>query len=91
MNRTVTIGGTGFHGDYSEKFTVDESRIWDKARIEATYKEPMWFPEMMVAVGDDTIKRLTKNACGMSDCCCSSGPQILDIDGDLYLIGCEEA
>jgi len=90
QTRKVVIGGTGFHGSFVEEIEVDESRIWDRARINATYEDPLWFPDMMVEVDERTIKRLDKNACGMNDCCCGSGVRILDMVGDMYLIRCEE-
>ena len=91
MNRTVTIGGIGAHGDYTEKIEVDESIIWDRARIEATLGEAYAYPKMMISVDDKIIHKLNKKACPAKGCTCGSGPEIWGEDGDRYLIECKKA
>lgn len=88
--RKVTIGGCGFHGGSIEVIEVDESRVWDKARIEAKYTEPWWYPDMMVEVDGKTVRRLGRNVCGKFDCWCVSGARVWDIAGKMNLVSCRE-
>lgn len=69
---TVLVGGGGFHNASPTELSLPAERVFDEARIAATFAHPELHNSQEVLLTWTEYGQVARDACGMRDCCCGS-------------------